>query len=452
MVSNLQLFSVGNFEFRLQHLLIIGILSIAFTMSFLVRSQALDYGFELNEFDPFFNYRATQFIVDNGITEYFDWHDDRSWYPNGRNISATSQVMLHITAASTYQIFSGVTDLYSFTIMFPVVIGSLTTIIIFALVRIIGGTTAGLFASLFFALSVPILVRGMIGWFKSEPLGIFYGLLGAYLFLSGIRSENKKIALAKLVGGGIILSFGSSSWGGIQFFIIPLSLFFLALPFLRNDHKFLVWAIPVFVLSLILTAVSFERPGIDFLLGVNGFVLVGSTLFLVACIFIQKLSKEEKRLRNGLALFGGTISAGLSVLVINSSSQFLPVPSFRYLNAINPFLTTQDPLVDSVAEHATTTLQQSFWFLSILMIFAGIGIWLIFRNKIKSNDSKTYVQNDMTAFALIIGIIGVYISSAFVRLEVFASISVIILSSIGLAIISSEILKTHKLDRKKIIH
>jgi len=228
LVSNLQLFSVGNFEFRFQHLLIIGIISIAFSMSFLVRSQALDYGFELNEFDPFFNYRATQFIVDNGITEYFDWHDDRSWYPNGRNISATSQVMLHITAASTYQIFSGGTDLYSFTIMFPVVIGSLTTIIIFALVRVIGGTTAGLFASLFFAISVPILIRGMIGWFKSEPLGIFYGLLGVYLFLSGIKSENRKIALAKLVGGGIILGFGLSSWGGIPFFIIPLSLFFLS--------------------------------------------------------------------------------------------------------------------------------------------------------------------------------------------------------------------------------
>ena len=452
MISNLQLFSVGNFEFRFQHLLIIGVLSIAFTMSFLVRSQALDYGFELNEFDPFFNYRATQFILDNGITEYFDWHDDRSWYPNGRNISATSQVMLHITAASTYQIFSGGTDLYSFTIMFPVVIGSLTTIIIFALVRIIGGTTAGLFASLFFALSVPILVRGMVGWFKSEPLGIFYGLIGVYLFLSGIKSKNRKIALAKLVGGGIILGFGLSSWGGIQFFIIPLSLFFLALPFLRNDHKFIVWAIPVFVLSLILTAASFERPGIGFLLGVEGFVLVGTTLFLVVCILIQKLSNEEKRLRNGLALFGGTITVGFSTLVINFYSRFLPLPSFRYLNAINPFLTTQDPLVDSVAEHATTTIEQSFWFLSILMIFAGIGIWLIFRNKTKSNDSKNYVHNDMTAFALIIGIIGVYISSAFVRLEVFASISVIILSSVGLAIISSEILKTHKLDRKKIIH
>lgn len=423
---------------------------MAFTISFMIRSQALDYGFELNEFDPFFNYRATQFIVDNGVIEYFDWHDDRSWHPNGRNISATSQVMLHITASSFYQIFSGGTDLYSFTIMFPVVIGSLTTIVIFALVRVIAGTTAGLFAALFFSLSVPILIRGMVGWFKSEPLGLFYGLLGVYLFLSGIKSNNHKIAFTKLVGGGIILGFGLSSWGGIQFFILPLALFFLTLPFFRTDRKFILWAVPVFVFSLILTSISFERPGTDFLFGIEGFVLIGSTAFLVVCTFIQKISKKENRLRNSFGLLGGTIIAGLSVLIINASSQFLPLPSFRYLNAINPFLTTQDPLVDSVAEHATTTIQQSFWFLSILMVFAGIGIWLIFRQKSQSSHSFVYIKNDMTAFALIIGLIGVYISSAFVRLEVFASISIIILSSIGLSILSAEILKTKKLDRKKI--
>jgi len=87
---------------------------------------------------------------------------------------------------------------------------------------VIGGTTAGLFAALFFSISVPVIVRGTIGWFKSEPLGLFYGLLGLYLFLSGIKSKNHKIAFAKLVGAGIILSFGLGSWGGIQFFIIPL--------------------------------------------------------------------------------------------------------------------------------------------------------------------------------------------------------------------------------------
>ena len=47
----------------------------------------------------------------------------------------------------------------------------------------------------------------------------------------------------------------------------------------------------------------------------------------------------------------------------------------------------------------------------------------------------------MAAFALIIGFLGVYFSSAFVRLEIFGSISVIILSSIGISILISKILK-----------
>ncbi len=103
----------------------------------MIRSQPADYGFELNEFDPFFNYRATQFIVENGIIEYFNWHDDMSWYPEGRDVSSNSQVILHITAASLYPIFGGNSSLYDFTIIFPVVFGSLTAIILFAFVRVI---------------------------------------------------------------------------------------------------------------------------------------------------------------------------------------------------------------------------------------------------------------------------------------------------------------------------
>ena len=437
----MRLANFGKFELRLHHLLIIGILAISFSISFLVRSQAADYGYELNEFDPFFNYRATQFVVDNGILEYFSWHDDMSWYPNGRNVSSTSQVMLHLTAAFLYQIFGGNSSLYDFTIIFPVVFGSLTTVVIFALVRVLGGTTAGLFASLFFALSVPIIVRGTIGWFKSEPLGLFYGLLGVYLFLSGIKSKNKKVALAKLVGGGVFLAFGLASWGGIQFFILPLGLFILALPILRKDLDFLIWAIPTFVVSLILITLAFERPGISFITGIGGFLIIGPTIYLIVSILIQKISRIEKQFRNSAIFLAGVVISGISLLFLNSITQFLHLPSFRYLNAINPFLTTTDPLVDSVAEHATTTTAQSFFFLSVLMIFAGIGVWLIFSNKDKLESYFLKISKDMIVFALIIGFIGVYLSSSYVRLEVYASISIIILSSIGLSILTSEILK-----------
>ncbi|WP_367182893.1 STT3 domain-containing protein [Nitrosopumilus sp.] len=415
---------------------------MSFSISMMVRSQGADYGFELNEFDPFFNFRATEFLVNNGPSAYFDWHDDKSWYPEGRNVSGSSQVMLHVTAAITYQIFGGNSDLYDFTILFPAVIGSLTAIIIFALVRVVGGTSAGLFAALLYSVSVPIILRGTLGWFKSEPLGLFYGLLGVYLFLSAIKSENKKITISKMIAGGILLGFGLASWGGIQFFIIPVGIFLLALPFLRKDFGILIWSIPMFVISFLATVMMFERPGAGFVLGLGGVSLIAPTAFFVVCSFIQKISKPEKVIRNCLLLLLAIILVGSALIIINADSQFLPLPSFRYLNAINPFLTTTDPLVDSVAEHATTTISQSFFMHSILMIFAGLGAWILF-NKIKSSSLNAF-SNDMIWFALIFGITGVYVSSAFLRLELFASLSIIILSSIGLSIILKEIINFKK--------
>jgi dolichyl-diphosphooligosaccharide--protein glycosyltransferase len=433
MITQDTLFRIGNFNFRLNHLLVIGILIIAFSASFLIRSQGAEYGYELNEFDPFFNFRATQYLLENGLSEYFNWHDDMSWHPNGRDVSATSQTMLHITAALTYQIFGGNSSLYDFTILFPVVFGSLTTIVIFALVRVIGGTTAGLFAALFYSVSVPIVLRGTLGWFKSEPLGLFYGLLGLYLFLSGIKSENKRVTISKLIIGGVMLGFGLSSWGGIQFFVMPIGIFILVLPFVRKDHSFLIWSIPLFVVSFLLTIVLFERPGIEFVFGLGGFSLIVPTGFLVANAIIQKFSNTKNQTRNGLFFLFTVIVAGSVLIFVNADSEFLPLPSYRYLNAINPFLTTTDPLVDSVSEHATTTLAQSFFFHSVLMIFAGIGVWLILSRKTEN------LKNDMMGFALVIGLLGVYVSSAFVRLEVFASVSIIILSSIGLSLLTKKI-------------
>jgi len=447
--SQTSLFQISSFNFKISHIFVIGILVLAFSTSFLIRSQPAGYGFELNEFDPFFNFRATEYIVENGFSEYFKWNDDKSWYPHGRDVSATSQVMLHSTAAISYQIFGGNSSLYDFTILFPAVIGSLTVVVIFALVRLFAGTTAGLFASLLFAVSLPIIIRGSIGWFKSEPLGIFYGLLGLYLFLSAMHSKNKKIIISKIIFGGIIMSFGMSSWGGNQFFIIPIGLFILALPFVRKDHKFLLWGVPLFVVTFILISSMFERPGPNFVYSLGGLSLLIPTVFLISSIFIQKISKDKNKIRNSLFLLISIIIIGSFLLIINEESNILPLPSFRYLNAINPFLTTLDPLTDSVAEHATPNISQSFMFHSILMIFSGLGAWFILSKK--SFQSKIIIKNDLKIFVLIVGITSVYVSSVFIRLEVFASISLIILASIALSVLSKEIFKINLSSKRSYI-
>src|SRR5581483_9806848 len=147
------------------------------------------------------------------------------------------------------------------------------------------------------------------------------------------------------------------------------------------------------------------------------------TILLVIIILVQKYSKDQQKIRNSLMTLAALLVAGVIILSVGH----LGGASFRYLNAINPFLTSEDPLVDSVAEHATPTLAQNFSYFSILMLFAGLGIWLMFRKQNGDpNASRFSLRNEMIVFALIIGIVGAYAGSTFSRLELLTATSVII--------------------------
>ena len=428
MKTKKNLFCIGTFNFQIFHILIISVLVLSFLTSFLLRFSPVEYGWELHEFDPFFNFRATEYLVENGIEKYLEWNDSLSWYPAGRDVSSNSQVMLHLTTAITYWIFGGNIDLYSFSIIFPAIFGSLTCIVIFALVRVLAGTTAGLFSSLFFAISLPILVRGQIGWLKSEPLGLFFGLLATYFLISGLSTKNST-SYYRMIIGGIFTTIGLSAWGGNIFFIIPLSILFCLVPFVRNDHSFLLKSIPLFTSSVILSALLFERLVSGLVFNISGLSLMFSTILMISIIFVQKRSKSKNR-DSLLVLITVLILSSIFILV-DENFHLTNFPTHRYLNAIFPLLTTSDPLTDSVSEHATLDISQSFLFHSVLMIFASIGIWII--------TSKTHklkiLSNEMKIFVLTLGIFSVYIGSAFMRLEVFTSIGIIILSSIGISLI-----------------
>tara|TARA_B100000029_G_scaffold386264_1_gene382068 strand:+ start:818 stop:3064 length:2247 start_codon:yes stop_codon:yes gene_type:complete len=430
MISNQKLFSIGDFDFRFQHLLVLGILLCSISISMLVRSGPLAYETELFEYDPFFNYRATEYIVNNGFQNYLEWYDDKSWHPFGRDISETSQVVLHITAASLYQIFNFGMSLHTFTIYFPLFIGGMTSIAVFAFVRVLGGTSAGLIASLMFAISVPIFIRGFAGWFKSEPLGIFFGILALYLFVSGIKSNKGKISFLKLVGAALLISLALSAWGGSIFFIIVILVFYFALPFFKNDGKFLFWAIPTFSISTILFLLMFERTS-NFLIGYVGLAIIMPTIFVLVSEIIKKFSSESKKIRNCIIFLVSIITSSIGIF----SAGYVGLPTFRYLNAINPLLFSSDPLTDSVQEHGVTSLNISFFFFSIFIIFALIGIWYIFSKKSNS------IQMDMKAFALIVSIFAIYLSSAFTRLELFAAIGLLILGGIGISLFLKEVYK-----------
>lgn len=422
-MSEKEFLKFGNFGrnqgVKIKYLLIIAVLCLSFSVAFILRAYPVKYGAYLNEFDPFFDFRATQYIIDHGINAYFKWHDSMSWYPEGRNVPTTSQSGLHVTAAALYKIFGMNMSLLDFVIWFPVVIGSISTVLMFLLVRsITGKNVPGLIASVFFAVSPAIIQRGNLGWFKSEPLGIFYGLGGAYLFISALKEKKYKFLIPKAIFSGVLLGLALASWGGGEYFVIPIAIFIFILAFISNDLKNPLLVSVLFTISIFLVALSFPRPGTSFVFGLPGILLMGSTAFLFVATLVKRKSSEKNAIRNTAIVFGIFVILGIAII----SGGLYKSPSFRYLNAINPFLSSQNSLVQSVAEHSTPTIVDYFREFSILIIFSGLGIWIAFKNK----------SNPMMIFALIIGLTGIYISATFARLLVFASISMVILSSIGI--------------------
>lgn len=53
----------------------------------------------IHEYDPWFNYRSTKYLVDNGIYSFWNWFDSESWYPLGRVIGGTVYPGIMVTSA-----------------------------------------------------------------------------------------------------------------------------------------------------------------------------------------------------------------------------------------------------------------------------------------------------------------------------------------------------------------
>ena len=62
----------------------------ALISSYDIRTQAIEeYGTVIHEFDPWFNYRATEYLYEHGWRAFKSWYDYKVWYPLGRPVGTT---------------------------------------------------------------------------------------------------------------------------------------------------------------------------------------------------------------------------------------------------------------------------------------------------------------------------------------------------------------------------
>jgi len=61
------------------------------------------YGLIIHEFDPWFNYRATEYLAEHGSSKFFKWYDYESWYPLGRPVGTTIYPGMQLTAVAIWE-------------------------------------------------------------------------------------------------------------------------------------------------------------------------------------------------------------------------------------------------------------------------------------------------------------------------------------------------------------
>jgi dolichyl-diphosphooligosaccharide--protein glycosyltransferase len=443
------------------------VLSIVFTIAVLMRAYAAKYGFYLNEFDPYYDYYAAQHIVNlaqsqglyaalfanppncgpavytacHNMQGYFFWHDINTWFPVGRNVAATSQGGLQLAGAMIYllvhNIFGVPITLYDLLVVLPVFFGAITAIVFYFLVRKIAGDAAGLFAALAFAVSPPLIERGNLGWFKSEPLAILLFVTASYLMLTVFDKERPlRGRVLRSLMGGILIGYANTAWGGGDYFSAAFGLIFLLIPFLNLDLGGLTPPIITFTASTLFVSAIFPRPGPAIVTNPVGLVLIGGTLFTLVAQWAKTWAKPTEYRSTLIKLIFAFGVAGLTLL----SFGLVGGLTLRYLTVIAPWARVSNALVQSVAEQAVPTGADYFTSYAILLSFGMAGALVAFRRR-----------GIPMIYALVFGISGLYFSAAFSRLLVYSSIALGILGGIGFAELAYAIVKpsTTPLVKKK---
>ncbi|MDE1852500.1 MAG: hypothetical protein KGI38_02000 [Thaumarchaeota archaeon] len=438
-------------------LMISMVLAIVFTVAVLIRSYAAKYGFYLNEFDPYYDYYAAQHIVNlaqqqglysalfanpvncgptvytacHNAQGYFFWHDIQTWFPTGRNVAATSQGGLQLAGALIYllvhNVFGVPITLYNLLIVLPVFFGALTAVIFFFLVRKIAGDAAGLFAALVFAVSPPLIERGNLGWFKSEPLAILLFVAASYMMLTVFDKErNVRSRVIRGLMGGIMIGYANTAWGGGDYFSGAFGLIFLLIPFLSLDLAGYSPAIITFTASTLFVSAIFPRPGVAIVTNPVGLALIGGTLFVLVAQWAKTWTKPTEYRSTLYKFLFGFVLAGLALV----SFGLVGGLTLRYLTVIAPWASVSNALVRSVAEQAMPTGGDYFTSYAILLSLGIAGALVAFRRK-----------GIPMIYALVFGLTGLYFSAAFSRLLVYSSIALGILAGIGFAELAFAITK-----------
>jgi len=399
----------------------LAVLGMVVVLAVLFRAMRVRWGAYMDAFDPLFQLRVTEYVVENGYASWFTWRDTMSWYPWGRNIATSSYPGVPFTGAFVYSVARAIgldVTVFQVCLYFPVLMGAVTCIVAYFLGRDLGGSSTGLVAAFFMAISEAFIGRTSLGFYDTENLGIFGMTVVALFFLRSLdsdRSLNERIIYG--IVSGLSLGYTFASWGATRYVVGLLFLFLLAVLITgRFERRHLVsYALTLgFGLAI---AVFVPRLGAKYIMSTENIAAILLGVLMTVYEFVRHRLEE----RQTVLLIGGLVLALiLGVFALEALGVTNPITG-KILRVLNPTQSADNPLSQSVAEHKRSVWTNFFGTFGLAFPLAVLGAYFAVNN-----------LDDRRLFGAIFFVTAVYFTGSMTRLSLILSIPVSLMAAFGL--------------------
>lgn len=335
----------------------------------------------IHEFDPWFNYRATQYLVNNSFKDFLNWFDERTWYPLGRVTGGTLYPGLMTTSAFIWHALRKIglpVDIRNICVLFAPVFSAITAYVTYKLTCELKDEKAGLLAAAFIGIVPGYISRSVAGSYDNEAIAITL-LMATFMFwIKGLKQGS----ILNSSFAALCYFYMVSAWGGYVFItnLIPFHVFCLILMG-RYTSKIYVAYNTWFVIG---TIASMQIPFVGFLpiksndhmaaLGVFGLLQIVALGDFIKAKISEKKFKVIMWVSIILIMIGGI--AGLFLLTY--LGLIAPWTGRFYSLWDTNYARIHIPIIASVSEHQPITWPAFFLDTHFLIWLFPAAVFLMF--------------------------------------------------------------------------
>ncbi|KAI5556947.1 hypothetical protein BDE02_18G068300 [Populus trichocarpa] len=404
-------------------LLLIGVLAFSIRLFSVIKYESV-----IHEFDPYFNYRVTQFLTKNGIYDFWNWFDDRTWYPLGRVIGGTVYPGLTLTAGTLWWLLNSLNiplSVETVCVFTAPIFSAFASWATYLLTKEVKGTGAGLTAAVLLAMVPSYISRSVAGSYDNEAVAIFALIFTFYLYIKTLNTGSLFYATLNALAYFYMVC----SWGGYTFIInlIPMHVLLCIVTGRYSSRLYIAYA-PLVVLGTLLAALV-PVVGFNAVMTSEHFAsfLVFIIIHVVALVYHVKGNLSPRMFKVAVTL---VVSVGLvvccamiAVLIALVASSPTKGWSGRSLSLLDPtYASKYIPIIASVSEHQPPTWPSYFMDINVLAFLVPAGIIACF-----------LPLSDASSFVVLYIVTSVYFSGVMVRLMLVLAPAACIMSGIALS-------------------